>query len=165
MVQNAQFKSQCQHIWGILGVYKGYRLFHFIESAISECPKLGILAEITKSAQLLAFRNGTFRNGTQFRGFGPNSMWSVVPMTSKTTIFGCILRILMLRILATLTVSCCTDICEYFLSWNFLQFKSACQIMLYKVLILTFACFIVQRWGPDPDLEPLSAKLQAAYQS
>ena len=39
-----------------------------------------------------------------------------VPMTSKTTIFGCILRILMLRILATLTVSCCTDICEYFLS-------------------------------------------------
>ena len=36
MVQKAQFKSQFQHFWGILGVYKWYRLFNSIESVISE---------------------------------------------------------------------------------------------------------------------------------
>ena len=45
MVQNAQFKSQFQHFWGILGVYKWYRLFHSIESAISECPKMGTFGD------------------------------------------------------------------------------------------------------------------------
>ena len=61
MVQDAQFKSQFQHFWGILGVYKWYRLFHSIESAISECPKLGTFGRNHQKCPTLGIQKCHFR--------------------------------------------------------------------------------------------------------